>query len=79
MTPDSVFHNFEVTNSSHSLEAYRARGGYQALEKALTKLTPPDVEREVTQSGLRGRGGANFPAANWRRGRWPEGMATRSP
>jgi NADH-quinone oxidoreductase subunit F len=66
LTPDSVFHNFEVTKTSHSLEAYRARGGYQALEKALTKLTPPDVEREVTQSGLRGRGGANFPVgAKW--------------
>jgi NADH-quinone oxidoreductase subunit F len=66
LTPDSVFHNFEVTKTSHSLEAYRARGGYQALEKALTKLTPADVEREVTQSGLRGRGGANFPVgAKW--------------
>jgi NADH-quinone oxidoreductase subunit F len=66
LTPDSVFHNFAVTNKSHSLEAYRARGGYQALEKALTTLTPPDVEREVTQSGLRGRGGANFPVgAKW--------------
>ena len=66
MTPDSVFHNFAVTNTSHSLEAYRARGGYQALEKALTKLAPSDVEREVTQSGLRGRGGANFPVgAKW--------------
>jgi len=66
LTPDSVFHNFAVTNTSHSLEAYRARGGYQALEKALKTLTPPDVEREVTQSGLRGRGGANFPVgAKW--------------
>ena len=38
----------------------------QALEKALKTLTPPDVEREVTQSGLRGRGGANFPVgAKW--------------
>jgi NADH-quinone oxidoreductase subunit F len=66
LTPDSVFHNFAVTNTSHSLDAYRARGGYQALEKALSKLTPPEVEREVTQSGLRGRGGANFPVgAKW--------------
>jgi len=64
--PDSVFHNFEVTNESHSLAAYRDRGGYQALTKALTTLTPQDVEREVTQSGLRGRGGANFPVgAKW--------------
>ena len=33
MTPDSVFHNFEVTNTSHSLEAYRARGGYAGAAK----------------------------------------------
>lgn len=66
MTPDSVFFSFEATDTSHTLEAYRARGGYEALSKALTSMQPKDVEREVTTSGLRGRGGANFPVgAKW--------------
>ena len=30
--------NFEVTPTSHTLEAYRARGGYATLEKALTTM-----------------------------------------
>ncbi|MFQ5861414.1 MAG: NADH-quinone oxidoreductase subunit F, partial [Dehalococcoidia bacterium] len=40
---------------------YLANGGYQGLQRALTELTPQQVVEEVTQSGLRGRGGAAFP------------------
>ncbi len=66
MNAASVFFNFELTSDSHTLDAYRARGGYEALHKALTSMTPQDVETEVTKSGLRGRGGANFPVgAKW--------------
>jgi NADH-quinone oxidoreductase subunit F len=54
--------NFEVTPTSHTLAEYRARGGYRALEKALTGMTPQQVTAEVTASGIQGRGGANFPA-----------------
>ncbi len=43
------------------LAAYRAHGGLAGLERALA-LDPADVVREVTTSGLRGRGGAGFPA-----------------
>ena len=44
------------------LEAYQARGGYQALRKILSeKLSQDDVIAEVKASGLRGRGGAGFP------------------
>jgi len=42
-------------------EDYIARDGYTALEKTLTYMTPEDVVREVSQAGLRGRGGAGFP------------------
>jgi len=40
---------------------YIARDGYQALAKALTKMAPEEIIREVKNSGLRGRGGAGFP------------------
>ncbi|WP_410580819.1 NAD(P)H-dependent oxidoreductase subunit E [Amycolatopsis sp. lyj-108] len=43
-----------------SLDAYRASGGYAALRNALL-LGPAGVIREVTDSGLMGRGGAAFP------------------
>jgi len=44
-----------------SPEDYLAHGGLAGLRRALT-LTPADVVAEVTESGLRGRGGAGFPA-----------------
>ena len=46
---------------------YLAVGGYQALHKALTTMTPEETVTEVATAGLRGRGGAAFPAATkWR-------------
>jgi len=38
-----------------------ARGGYSALAKALTSMTPEAIIKEMKDSGLRGRGGAGFP------------------
>ena len=43
------------------LDSYLAAGGYQALEKAV-EMGPEAVNREIKTSGLRGRGGAAFPA-----------------
>jgi formate dehydrogenase iron-sulfur subunit len=43
-----------------SIDDYRAHGGYEGLTRALA-LTPAAIVEEVTQSGLRGRGGAGFP------------------
>ncbi|MEW6447143.1 MAG: NuoF family protein [Bacillota bacterium] len=41
---------------------YLAAGGYQALLKALTQMSPHEIIAEVKRSGLRGLGGAGFPA-----------------
>jgi NADH-quinone oxidoreductase subunit F len=57
---DNVFMSFAVTSESHTLDAYRGRGGYEALAKALRTLQPEDVEREVTASGLRAGAGRTF-------------------
>jgi bidirectional [NiFe] hydrogenase diaphorase subunit len=43
------------------IEDYIATGGYTALLKVLTTMTPPQVNEQVVRSGLRGRGGAGFP------------------
>jgi len=41
---------------------YVSHGGYQAWEKVLKEMKPAEVIDEVKKSGLRGRGGAGFPA-----------------
>ena len=43
-----------------SLEEYVARGGYRALQRALTEFSPQQVVEEVTLAGLRGKGGGGF-------------------
>jgi NADH-quinone oxidoreductase subunit F/NADP-reducing hydrogenase subunit HndC len=45
-----------------NIRHYIAVGGYAALEKALSSLSPEDVLEEVKKANLRGRGGAGFPA-----------------
>ena len=46
-----------------SYDTYRKIGGYSAWEKILREKIPPeDVIEQVKASGLRGRGGAGFPA-----------------
>ncbi|MCK4942626.1 MAG: NADH-quinone oxidoreductase subunit NuoF [Candidatus Aminicenantes bacterium] len=44
-----------------NIEEYIGFEGYQALEKALTKMSPKQIIEEIKKSGLRGRGGAGFP------------------
>ena len=45
-----------------SIDDYLAIGGYAALAKVLSRMTPEQVLEEVKKSDLRGRGGGGFPA-----------------
>lgn len=44
-----------------NIDEYIGRGGYEALGRSLTQMSPDDVIQVVLDSGLRGRGGAGFP------------------
>jgi bidirectional [NiFe] hydrogenase diaphorase subunit len=44
-----------------SLEDYLAQGGYQVLARVLAEMSPAEVREEISNSGLRGRGGAGYP------------------
>lgn len=44
-----------------NIDEYIGEGGYQALAKVLTEMTPDDVIQTILDSGLRGRGGGGFP------------------
>ena len=56
-----LLRNVGIPNS-WEIDTYVERGGYQALAKALKEHQPADVVAMVKASGLRGRGGAGFPA-----------------
>lgn len=43
------------------INSYIARGGYEALKKVLSEMSPEQVVNVIEASGLRGRGGAGFP------------------
>ncbi|PIU28813.1 MAG: NADH-quinone oxidoreductase subunit F [Candidatus Hydromicrobium americanum] len=47
-----------------NIDDYIRLGGYQALVKALTAMTPDKVLDEVKKANLRGRGGGGFPAGD---------------
>jgi (2Fe-2S) ferredoxin len=51
-----------------NINDYLALGGYSALAKALSQMTPEQVLEEVKKSNLRGRGGGGFPAGR----KWEE-------
>ncbi|MGA2489456.1 MAG: NADH-quinone oxidoreductase subunit F, partial [Anaerolineales bacterium] len=43
------------------LDVYQKNGGFEAFNKAVTRMKPQEVTDTVKASGLRGRGGAGFP------------------
>ena len=56
------------------ITGYIAEGGYSALAKVISSMTPEEVISEVEVAGLRGRGGGGFPTARkWRSCREAEG------
>ena len=58
-----------------TFEVYRKMGGYEAVEKAIKKMTPEEVVEEVKKAGVRGRGGAGFPMGmKWSFLAKPEGV-----
>lgn len=56
---------YVLTNCGHidpeNIEEYISLGGYTALGKAVTQMSPEEVINEVKAAGLRGRGGGGFP------------------
>lgn len=48
--------------NAESIEEYIAVGGYSALARAVFEMKPDEIIEEISNSGLRGRGGAGFPA-----------------
>ena len=49
-----------VPEGREGLKEYRARGGYEALARFI-KSSPEKIIQQITDAGLRGRGGAGFP------------------
>ncbi|MFC2075484.1 NADH-quinone oxidoreductase subunit NuoF [candidate division KSB1 bacterium] len=47
---------------SHRIATYLSRGGYKNFKKALKEMDPAQITELVKEAGLRGRGGAGFPA-----------------
>jgi len=55
-----VLRNCGIINPE-KIDDYIESGGYQAIKKCISKLSPEDVIDIIKKSGLRGRGGAGFP------------------
>ncbi len=62
MAQKKILLNYERNGRSHTLESYLKRGGYQTLSEKIARMKPAAVLDEVKKSGIRGRGGAGFPA-----------------
>jgi NADH-quinone oxidoreductase subunit F len=61
MYPQVLLQNRKLDRIA-TIDEYRSSGGYQALSQAMERGSPKAVLQAVSDSGLRGRGGAGFPA-----------------
>ncbi|HEX7592694.1 MAG TPA: NADH-quinone oxidoreductase subunit NuoF [Anaerolineae bacterium] len=61
MTEHIILRDLDIENIK-DISVYEKHGGYQSLRKAVKEMTPDQVTDVVKASGLRGRGGAGFPA-----------------
>jgi NADH-quinone oxidoreductase subunit F len=69
--------NIQPESRLFEIAEYEKTGGFQALRKAL-KMSPVDIQKMVTDSNLKGRGGAGFPTGQ----KWkfvPMGKDARKP
>lgn len=57
MINEQVYGSLTPDRIVRIIDEYIGRGGYRALAKALTAMTPDDIIKEIKESGLRGRGG----------------------
>ncbi|MDR7543036.1 MAG: NADH-quinone oxidoreductase subunit NuoF [Armatimonadota bacterium] len=61
--PESIILRWAQTPGMHDLEAYRQAGGYESARRvAAGEWTPDQIIEMLIASGLRGKGGAGFPA-----------------
>lgn len=56
-----IFKHIDAEGYTNDIDCYIRNGGYDVLKKAVT-MKPEEICKEVSDSGLRGRGGAGFPA-----------------
>ena len=56
-----LFKNIDQPGYGRDIDSYMAAGGYETLKKAVG-MKPEEICSEVIDSGIRGRGGAGFPA-----------------
>lgn len=61
MPEQRIIRNYVTRYKSHTIDSYLSSGGYAALGKILG-VDPAEITDTVKKSGLRGRGGAGFPA-----------------
>jgi NADH-quinone oxidoreductase subunit F len=59
---EQVLFKYIGETEQYRIDNYIKNGGYQAIPRVLKELKPDEVIEEVKKSGVRGRGGAGFPA-----------------